>query len=215
MRWPDPSRPSAPSLSVAEPYLPVEEVARRLDLPLAILIRRVEAGDVPARRIEGPEGVRYSLRLSDLGIEPDRAPSEPVLDLVAVDSPASAITDAVKPQLVPPFPGAAEPSRPLPLRVEPNQAPAVEARSGAEPADVGIVGVAASRAWPDKVVPPPAEELAAELAAEQQLHPTRPAARASLNDEPATSAVPPPPARDRRVAVLAQPGSEPHRDVAA
>ena len=53
----------------AEPYLPVEEVARRLDLPLGILLRRVEAGDVPSRREEGPDGVRYMVRLGDLGIE--------------------------------------------------------------------------------------------------------------------------------------------------
>src|SRR5439155_7166396 len=103
MRWPDSSRPSASTLSVAEPYLPVEEVARRLDLPLAILIRRVEAGDVLARRIEGPEGVRYSLRLSDLGIEPDRAPTEGVLDLVPVDAAVAPAGEPMKPQLVPPF----------------------------------------------------------------------------------------------------------------
>lgn len=53
-----------------EPYLSVEAVAERLGVPLGILTRRVEAGDVPSRRTEGPEGVRYSLRLSDLGIEP-------------------------------------------------------------------------------------------------------------------------------------------------
>ena len=53
----------------AEPYLPVEEVAQRLDLPLGILLRRVEAGDVPSRREEGPDGVRYLVRLGDLGIE--------------------------------------------------------------------------------------------------------------------------------------------------
>lgn len=50
--------------------LPVEEVAQRLGLPLGLLIRRVEAGDVPARREDGPGGVRYHLRLADLGIEP-------------------------------------------------------------------------------------------------------------------------------------------------
>src|SRR5436309_311632 len=95
MRWQEAAASTAPPMSVAEPYLPVEEVARRLDLPLAILLRRVEAGDVPARRIEGPEGVRYSLRLSDLGIEPDRAPTEPLIDLMPIESP--------KPQVVPPF----------------------------------------------------------------------------------------------------------------
>jgi hypothetical protein len=52
-----------------EQYLPVEDIARRLDLPLGVLLRRVEAGDVPSKREVGPFGVRYSLRLSDLGIE--------------------------------------------------------------------------------------------------------------------------------------------------
>src|SRR5437016_6342214 len=199
MRWQESSSSSAPPLSVSEPYLPVEEVARRLDLPLAILLRRVEAGDVPARRIEGPEGVRYSLRLSDLGIEPDRGPSEPVIDLMPID--------AVKPQVVPPFetppfdtppfdsppfetptagqhtaatPEAEQPS--IALRIEPEPfepaaeaQPVVEASEPSEPAadapgvapaaeagDLDVMGVP-SGAWPDKVVPPPAEELAAEL----------------------------------------------------
>lgn len=53
-----------------EPYLLVEEVAERLGLPLSVLLSRVEAGDIPARRIENENGVHYSLRLGDLGIEP-------------------------------------------------------------------------------------------------------------------------------------------------
>jgi len=80
----------------AEAYVPVEDVAERLGLPLAILLRRVEAGDIPGRRVETPDGVRWSIRLSDLGIDPE-----------------------------------------------------------------DLVGAAARNAWPDKVVPPPAEELAA------------------------------------------------------
>jgi hypothetical protein len=52
-----------------EPYLRVEEIAERLGLPLAVLLRRVEAGDVPSRLIDTDEGPRYALRLSDLGIE--------------------------------------------------------------------------------------------------------------------------------------------------
>jgi hypothetical protein len=54
-----------------EPYLLVEEVAERLGLPLSVLLHRVEAGDIPAQRIENEEGVHYALRLSDLGIELD------------------------------------------------------------------------------------------------------------------------------------------------
>ena len=94
----------------AEAYVPVEDVAERLGLPLAILLRRVEAGDIPGRRVETPDGVRWSIRLSDLGIDPEEPEGN----------------------------GAAP-----------------------EPEPVDLVGAAARNAWPDKVVPPPAEELAA------------------------------------------------------
>ncbi len=112
--------------SGAEPYLPVEEVAQRLDLPLGILLRRVEAGDVPSRREEGPDGVRYLVRLGDLGIE------SPVSDAVAAPEPP-----------------------PPPVAIEHDAAADVSA-------SVDVVGTAQTSSWPDKVVPPPAEELAAE-----------------------------------------------------
>jgi hypothetical protein len=54
-----------------EPYLLAEEVAERLGLPLPVLLRRVEAGDVPSQRVEREDGTHYALRLSDLGIESD------------------------------------------------------------------------------------------------------------------------------------------------
>ncbi|MBJ7608018.1 MAG: hypothetical protein JF887_01110 [Candidatus Dormibacteraeota bacterium] len=54
-----------------EPYLLVEEVAKRLGLPLSVLLRRVEAGDVPSKRVERDDGTHYALRLSDLGIDTD------------------------------------------------------------------------------------------------------------------------------------------------
>jgi hypothetical protein len=110
----------------AEPYLPVEDVAQRLDLPLGILLRRVEAGDVPSRREEGPDGVRYLVRLGDLGIE----------------SPA---TDGVAPPAAPPPPPTTNPQAPV------DQMPSVD-----------VLGTAQASSWPDKVVPSPAEELAAE-----------------------------------------------------
>ena len=127
MSWPQTPMPAATTTAPgAEPYLPVEEVAKRLDLPLGILLRRVEAGDVPSRREEGPDGVRYLVRLGDLGIE------SPAMDALAAPAP-------------PPPP------------IAPN---------GDEPADllatVDVVGTAQASSWPDKVVPPPAEELAAE-----------------------------------------------------
>jgi hypothetical protein len=98
-----------------------------LDLPLGILLRRVEAGDVPSRREEGPDGVRYLVRLGDLGIE------SPVSDAVA----------------------APEPPPPPPVAIEHDAAADVSA-------SVDVVGTAQTSSWPDKVVPPPAEELAAE-----------------------------------------------------
>ena len=117
------------TVSGAEPYLPVEEVARRLDLPLGILLRRVEAGDVPSRREEGPDGVHFLVRLGDLGIE------SPLTDDVAISVPPPP----------PPAVNGAIPEAPV------DQSPSVD-----------VVGTAQTSSWPDKVVPPPAEELAAE-----------------------------------------------------
>jgi hypothetical protein len=123
-----------------EPYLPVEDVAQRLDLPLGILLRRVEAGDVPSRREEGPDGVRYLVRLGDLGIE------SPMGDLPAAPAP---------PPPPPPVAvdHATQPDRETPVNHEapPDPIPTVD-----------VVGTAQPSSWPDKVVPPPAEELAAE-----------------------------------------------------
>src|SRR5258708_8683083 len=48
--------------------LPVEEVAERLGLPAAMLIRRIEAGDIPARRVDAASGSHYHVRIADLGI---------------------------------------------------------------------------------------------------------------------------------------------------
>ena len=61
----------ASAMDSADPYLSVEEVSRRLGLPEALLMRRLEAGDVPSRTVENGDGTtRYEVRLSDLGIEP-------------------------------------------------------------------------------------------------------------------------------------------------
>ena len=122
----------------AEPYLPVEEVARRLDLPLGILLRRVEAGDVPSRREDGPDGVHFMVRLGDLGIE----------------SPADV---------------AAAPPPPPPTQHQQivdhataDQSPSVDVLGTAQqPAPVAPAAQLPT-SWPDKVVPPPEEELAAE-----------------------------------------------------
>ena len=107
-------------VAVDEEYLLVEEVADRLGLPLSVLMRRVEAGDIPARRIENENGVHYSLRLSDLGIEgipsdagdaspygPEPAPSGehehemPTVDLTGRRIPGEAGDDREPAQPVP------------------------------------------------------------------------------------------------------------------
>ena len=132
MPWPQTPMPAATSDPGAEPYLPVEEVARRLDLPLGILLRRVEAGDVPSRREEGPDGVHYLVRLGDLGIEGP-----------------SVATAVAPPLLTLPETGAH-------VDTEHDDAP------GDQTTSVDVVGTAHATSWPDKVVPPPAEELAAE-----------------------------------------------------
>jgi hypothetical protein len=138
-----------------EPYLPVEEVARRLDLPLGILLRRVEAGDVPSRREDGPDGVHFLVRLGDLGIEgaSEDIPA-PVVEIAApvpTPAPAAAITEDSSLDIAVP---------PPPPLLEDEPAAADESRN------VDVVGTAQqsphSSAWPDKVVPLPAEELAAE-----------------------------------------------------
>ena len=67
-----------------EPYLLVEEVAERLGLPLSVLLRRVEAGDVPSRQVERVDGMHYALRLSDLGIETEAEEGEDATEDAAV-----------------------------------------------------------------------------------------------------------------------------------
>jgi hypothetical protein len=127
MSWPLTVMPAANATEPgAEPYLPVEEVAKRLDLPLGILLRRVEAGDIPSRREENADGVHYLVRLGDLGIE----------------APATN--------------GAAAPPPPPPPNTENHEAQADRSPT------INVVGTAQPSSWPDKVVPPPEEELAAE-----------------------------------------------------
>jgi hypothetical protein len=134
MPWGQTYMPAAATEPGAEPYLPVEEVARRLDLPLGILLRRVEAGDVPSRREDGPDGVHFLVRLGDLGIEgassgPDVPPPPPDVDDGDAAGGQSHSVDVV---------GTAQ---------QPASPPAAATHASA---------------WPDKVVPSPAEELAAE-----------------------------------------------------
>jgi len=108
MSW-SPSRTSAGEAPSADPYVPVEEVARRLDLPLGVLLRRVEAGDVPARRVEGPDGVHYTIRLSDLGVQTeDEGPNNTAPEVVEeqpvepIDVIGSAMPSSWPDKVVPP-----------------------------------------------------------------------------------------------------------------
>jgi len=96
-----------------EPYLPIEEVARRLDLPLGVLVRRAEAGDIPVRRVDGPDGPRFSVRLSDLGVEREPAaedeaePDDEIAPPPALDIVGSARPWDTEPELAAPEPEAA------------------------------------------------------------------------------------------------------------
>src|ERR1700756_2121860 len=76
-------------------YLPIEDVATRLGLPLGLLLRRIEAGDVPARRVAGAGGAEWMVRRSDLGVEGSDEP-EPEADLAgeATVVPAEAAPSA-------------------------------------------------------------------------------------------------------------------------
>jgi excisionase family DNA binding protein len=72
-----------------EVELSVEEVASRLGLPVGMVQRRIEAGLVPASRVESTHGVRYRLRLADLGID-DTVAARPVDDDEPAEPPVTA-----------------------------------------------------------------------------------------------------------------------------
>ena len=91
---------AAPSRRAEEPYIPVEELAQRLDLPLAILLRRIEAGDVPARR-QGDSGSGWELRLSDLGIDPDEGKEDEEDEHAMSDDPAISADPPQPPPMTP------------------------------------------------------------------------------------------------------------------
>ena len=74
----------------AEVELSVEDVAARLGLPVGMVQRRIEAGLVPAQRVESAQGVRYRLRLADLGIEESATerPERAAEDVRTAEAPA-------------------------------------------------------------------------------------------------------------------------------
>jgi hypothetical protein len=143
----------------AEPYLPVEEVARRLDLPLGILLRRVEAGDVPSRREDGPDGVHFLVRLGDLGIE-GASDDTAYVDTASVDTASVDMVVPPPPPEVEEDPAGADQGESVDV-VGTAQQPASPPTTAEQPSSPPMTARHAS-AWPDKVVPPPAEELAAE-----------------------------------------------------
>ncbi|HEY6377613.1 MAG TPA: hypothetical protein VI316_00365 [Candidatus Dormibacteraeota bacterium] len=65
------------SVDEIEDELSVEEVALRLGLPVAMLMRRIEAGTVPGRRLDGPDGVQYRVAASALPPPPETVEARP------------------------------------------------------------------------------------------------------------------------------------------
>ena len=149
-----------------DPYLPIDAVAERLGLPLALLQRRVEAGDVPGRRVENEGTVSWMLRLGDLGVEPQPEPEDAAV--ATLEAPAetgdesSSIVDAI-----------AEIWNPAPVNTpaaEATEAPVeiditgrrVETETEAETNDEVETSLASIELAPvDEAVPPPsrADEL--------------------------------------------------------
>jgi hypothetical protein len=116
--------------------LPVEVVAERLGLPVAMLVRRIEAGDIPARRVDDEHGVRYSVRIADLGtssraVMPPGPPAAPPL----VHADAGRTTPHAAPRSVEPAtagtaaPRSVEPPIAAPRSAEPAPAATVAPRS--------------------------------------------------------------------------------------
>lgn len=68
----------------SEVELTVDDVAARLGLPVGMVQRRIEAGLVPARRVDSAQGVRYRLRLADLGVP---QPASAQASLEGIDRP--------------------------------------------------------------------------------------------------------------------------------
>ena len=145
-----------------EPYLLVEEVAERLGLPLSVLLHRVEAGDIPARRIERADGLHYALRLGDLGIELD----DEGLRSAAIDDDAPDQIRSGEPSVEPAIFSAFDsgPSAVAGTNGRADTAPASEEDDDLvadAQAEVWGAGPAAERPWQPAAEPPPAWALRA------------------------------------------------------
>jgi hypothetical protein len=228
-----PSKMTEP-VTADEQYLLVEEVADRLGLPLAVLLRRVEAGDIPARRIENENGVHYSLRLADLGIEPMSDDGDgPDSTAVRLGGGAPhAGTEATFRADAPALPDAGEVLDTVDItgrRVTDEQPRPADEITPTEPADHREPAQRAPGAPPSWLQPEPVEpaeqaaephpdgeearDVAVAAEAEPLVVPAEPAARANSGD--AELAVPPPSVDDRRPpAALLDTASTPHGDLA-
>jgi hypothetical protein len=81
---------SAPSAETEEEQeLWVEDVASRLGLPVGMLIRRIEAGVLPARAVALPDGVRY--RLKPAPSPSDAAAASPAETAVTPAAPSEGV----------------------------------------------------------------------------------------------------------------------------
>ena len=128
----------------------VEEVASRLGLPVAMLIRRIEAGVLPARGIPQESGVRYRVRAATFSLPAEAEPAAeapPAFSLPADADPAAPAAPDAPPAFSIPAPsaplvpaGAAENAEPRP--------PSGETTAAASPAPPGahpLVGVVEAR----------------------------------------------------------------------
>ena len=177
--------------------LPVEVVAERLGLPAAMLIRRIEAGDLPARRVEDVDGFHYHVRIADLG---------PSTGLVL---PGQEESQEIR--------GTAEP---LTRNGHGRHSGARTAASASGPAAIAEGDAAVSVADDDTVaVAGDVEELAGEgdaLAADATLDKADEDDAAAALPEDIAEAVPPPPARGTiELAPLDPEGEGPRAELAA
>jgi hypothetical protein len=105
-----------------EQYVPLEAVAQRLGISASILVRRVEAGDIPARRVQDGSAAHYELLLSDLGLEPEEVPPPPpppAPELQRV-APYASPLPSQSPPPAPPMPMPASVPLPVPVSLAPH-----------------------------------------------------------------------------------------------
>jgi hypothetical protein len=145
--------------------LPVEVVAERLGLPAAMLIRRIEAGDIPARRVEDVDGLHYHVRIADLG--PTRAvlpADEETQEITGTAEPVirngHGPHAAVVPELAEEIPADAE----VPTELVMTDADETDDSTDELQAELDLGGVELAPEEIAEALPPPPVRVAAELA---------------------------------------------------